>query len=79
VSTAATKAAADAARRAGRPAAQAGMTLVNLATGQKTDLAKIRRFAFNGELGGWISTAAGLLDDRSLTNGILGVGGTAFV
>lgn len=55
VSTAATKSAADAARRAGRPAAQAGMTLVELATGKKTDIAKIRRFAFNGEAGGWVA------------------------
>lgn len=53
--TAAKKADADAARRASRPAAQAGMTLVNLATGEKKDIAKIRRFAFNGELGGWIA------------------------
>jgi hypothetical protein len=55
VSTAATKSAADAARRAGRPAAQAGMTLLDLATGKKTDVAKVRRFAFNGESGGWIA------------------------
>ena len=55
VSTAATKAAADAARRASRPAAQGGMTLVELATGKKTDIAKIRRFAFNGEAGGWVA------------------------
>lgn len=53
--TSAKKADADAARRAGRPAAQAGMTLVNLATGAKTDMAKIRRFAFNNEMGGWIA------------------------
>lgn len=55
LSTAATKTQADAARRAARPAAQAGMTLVELATGKKTDIAKIRRFAFNNEAGGWIA------------------------
>lgn len=54
-STAAKKTDADAARRASRPAAQAGMTLVNLATGEKKDIARIRRFAFNGEMGGWIA------------------------
>ncbi len=54
-STSAKKADADAARRASRPAAQGGMTLVNLATGEKKDIAKIRRFAFNGDLGGWIA------------------------
>ena len=54
-STAAKKSDADAARRAGRPAAQAGMSLVNLATGEKKDIAKIRRFAFNGDAGGWIA------------------------
>ncbi len=53
--TSAKKADADAARRAGRPAAQTGMTLVNLATGQAHEIAKIRRFAFNGETGGWIA------------------------
>lgn len=53
--TAAKKADADTARRAGRPAAQSGMTLVNLATGEKKDIAKILRFAFNGEMGGWIA------------------------
>jgi len=54
-STSAKKADADAARRASRPAAQSGMTLVNLATGEKKEIAKIRRFAFNGETGGWIA------------------------
>ena len=52
---AAKKADADAARRASRPAAQAGLALVNLATGEKKDIPKIRRFAFNGETGGWIA------------------------
>ena len=55
ISTAAKKVDADAARRAGRPAAQAGMLLVNLATGEKKDIAKIRRFAFNNDTGGWIA------------------------
>jgi dipeptidyl aminopeptidase/acylaminoacyl peptidase len=53
--TSAKKADADAARRASRPAAQAGMSLVNLASGEKKDIAKIRRFTFNGEMGGWIA------------------------
>lgn len=55
VGTAATKSAADAARRAGRPAAQAGMTLLELSSGKKTDIAKIRRFSFSGEMPGWIA------------------------
>ncbi|TAK19342.1 MAG: S9 family peptidase [Acidobacteria bacterium] len=54
-STAATKRDADAARRASRPAAQAGMTLVNLASSEKKDIAKIRRFTFSGDAGGWIA------------------------
>lgn len=55
VATAPLKKDADAARRANRPAGQAGVTLVNLATGDKKDIAKVRRFAFNGEAGGWIA------------------------
>ena len=31
------------------------MSLVNLASGEKKDIAKIRRFTFNGEMGGWIA------------------------
>ena len=55
IATSPKKSEADAARRASRPAPQAGVTLVNLATGEKKDIAKIRRFAFNGEMGGWIA------------------------
>jgi dipeptidyl aminopeptidase/acylaminoacyl peptidase len=55
VATAATKREADAARRASRPAAQGGMTLVNLTTGEKKDIPKIRRFAFSGETPGWLA------------------------
>ena len=40
--------------RARRPN-QNSVTLVNLATGEKTTIAKIRRFAFAGEAGGWIA------------------------
>jgi len=54
IGTAPTRKEAQAAQRARRPV-QNGMTLVNLATGDKTNIAKIRRFAFNGELGGWIA------------------------
>jgi dipeptidyl aminopeptidase/acylaminoacyl peptidase len=54
IATSATKKEADAARRASRTL-QNGMTLVNLATGEKTDIAKIRRFVFSGEMGGWIA------------------------
>ncbi len=41
------------------------MTIVNLANGEKTVVDKVRRYAFNGEMGGWIAldrypaTAAG--------------------
>lgn len=54
ISTAPTKKEADTARRA-RRTLQNGVTLINLATGDKTSIAKVRRFAFNGELGGWIA------------------------
>ena len=54
IGTSPTKKEADAARRANRTL-QNGLTLVNLATGEQTAIAKIRRFAFNGELGGWIA------------------------
>jgi len=40
--------------RARRPN-QTSVTLVNLATGDKTTAAKIRRAAFSGEMGGWIA------------------------
>jgi hypothetical protein len=51
ITTSATKREADAARRTNRTL-QTGVTLVNLATGDKTSIPKIRRFAFDGELGG---------------------------
>jgi hypothetical protein len=54
ITTSPTKREADAARRTSRTL-QNGLTLVNLATGEKTAVPKIRRFAFNGELGGWIA------------------------
>jgi len=54
IGTSPTRKEAQAAQKARRPV-QNGMTLVNLATGEKTDIAKIRRFAFNGEMGGWIA------------------------
>jgi dipeptidyl aminopeptidase/acylaminoacyl peptidase len=54
IGTAPTRKEAQAAQKARRPV-QNGVTLVNLATGDKTNITKIRRFAFNGELGGWIA------------------------
>ncbi|HUF48561.1 MAG TPA: hypothetical protein VMM93_12160, partial [Vicinamibacterales bacterium] len=45
---------AEAARRASRPV-QNSVTLVNLATGDKTVVDKVRRHVFNGEMGGWIA------------------------
>jgi dipeptidyl aminopeptidase/acylaminoacyl peptidase len=54
ITTSPTKKEADAARKASRPL-QNGVTLVNLASGEQTAITKIRRFAFNGELGGWIA------------------------
>jgi len=54
IGTAPTKKEADTARRT-RRTLQNGVTLINLATGDKTSIAKVRRFAFNGELGGWIA------------------------
>ncbi len=54
IGTAPTRKEAQAAQKARRPV-QNGVTLVNLATGEKTDIAKIRRFAFNGEMSGWIA------------------------
>lgn len=49
-----TRAEADAARRARRPV-QTSALLVNLATGDKVSIPKIRRFAFAGEMGGWVA------------------------
>ena len=54
ISTAATRKDAQAAQRARRPV-QSGVTIINLATGEKTAVPKIRRFAFSGEMGGWIA------------------------
>ncbi len=54
ITTSATKREADAARRTNRTL-QTGVTLVNLATGDKTSIPRIRRFAFDGELGGWVA------------------------
>jgi dipeptidyl aminopeptidase/acylaminoacyl peptidase len=49
-----TRAAAQRLRRQRRPI-QASVTVVNLATGEKQDYPKIRRFAFSGESSGWIA------------------------
>jgi dipeptidyl aminopeptidase/acylaminoacyl peptidase len=54
IATAPTRKDAQAAQRARRPN-QNGVTLVNLATGDKASVPKIRRFAFAGERGGWIA------------------------
>jgi dienelactone hydrolase len=54
ITTSPTKREADAARRTNRTL-QTGVTLVNLATGDKTSIPRIRRFAFDGELGGWVA------------------------
>ena len=45
---------AQAAQRANQPV-QNSLLLVNLATGEKTSIPKIRRFSFNGEMGGWVA------------------------
>jgi dipeptidyl aminopeptidase/acylaminoacyl peptidase len=54
ITIAPTRREAQANTRARRPN-QASVTLVNLATGDKTTIAKIQRFAFAGEAGGWIA------------------------
>ncbi|MDQ3068603.1 MAG: S9 family peptidase, partial [Acidobacteriota bacterium] len=54
VATAPTRRAATAARRARRPI-QNGVTLIKLADGTKTEIAKIRRFGFSNETHGWIA------------------------
>ncbi len=77
VSAAATKREADTARRASRPAAQAGMTLVELASGKKTDIAKIRRFAFNNDAGGWIALHRFGADAAAGAAGVAGAAGRA--
>jgi dipeptidyl aminopeptidase/acylaminoacyl peptidase len=45
---------AEAARRARRPI-QSSVAIVNLATGDKVTIPKIRRFEFSGEMSGWIA------------------------
>ena len=54
VSTTLGRRAAQAARRARRPI-QTGVTIIKLADGSKTEVAKIRRFAFSNETPGWIA------------------------
>jgi dipeptidyl aminopeptidase/acylaminoacyl peptidase len=54
VGTSLTRAEAEAARRARRPV-QNSTLIVNLATGDKITVPKIRRFSFSGEMGGWIA------------------------
>ena len=54
ITTALTRREAEAARRARRPV-QNSVTVVNLATGDKVNIPKIRRFEFAGETGGWIA------------------------
>lgn len=54
VATTLTRKAAQAARRARRPI-QTGVTIIKLADGTKTEIPKIRRFAFSNETPGWIA------------------------
>jgi len=54
ITTSLTRREAQAARRASRPV-QNSVTIVNLGTGDKTVVEKVRRHAFNGETGGWIA------------------------
>jgi dipeptidyl aminopeptidase/acylaminoacyl peptidase len=54
MATSLTRAEAEAARRARRPI-QTSALIVNLASGDKVSVPKIRRFAFSGEMGGWIA------------------------
>ncbi len=54
ITTALTRREAEAARRARRPL-QNSVTIVNLATGDKVSIPKIRRFEFAGETGGWVA------------------------
>jgi hypothetical protein len=53
-STYPTRAEAQRLRRQRRPV-QSGVTVVNLATGEKRDYPKIRRFAFSGDTGTWLA------------------------
>jgi dipeptidyl aminopeptidase/acylaminoacyl peptidase len=54
ITTSLTRKEAEAARRARRPV-QNSVTIVNLATGDKVSIPKIRRFEFAGETGEWIA------------------------
>jgi dienelactone hydrolase len=54
MATSLTRAEAEAARRARRPI-QTSALIVNLSTGDKVSVPKVRRFAFSGEMGGWIA------------------------
>ncbi len=54
ITTALTRRDAEAARRARRPV-QTSVTIVNLASGDKVNIPKIRRFEFAGETAGWIA------------------------
>jgi dipeptidyl aminopeptidase/acylaminoacyl peptidase len=54
ITTQPTRKDAQANTRARRPN-QSGVTIVNLATGEKTAVPKIRRYAFSGEAAGWIA------------------------
>ncbi len=54
ISVSLTRGEAEAARRARRPV-QTSALIVNLATGDKVSIPKIRRFSFAGEMGGWIA------------------------
>jgi dipeptidyl aminopeptidase/acylaminoacyl peptidase len=64
ITTSPTRRETEAARRASRPV-QSSVTIVNLQTQDTTVVEKVRRYAFNGEMGGWIAldryppTAAG--------------------
>jgi hypothetical protein len=67
ITTSPTRREAEAARRASRPG-QNSVTIVNLQTQDTTVVEKVRRYAFNGEMGGWIAldryppTTAGVAD-----------------
>jgi dipeptidyl aminopeptidase/acylaminoacyl peptidase len=54
MATSLTRQEAEAARRARRPV-QTSALIVNLTNGEKVSVPKIRRFAFSGEMGGWIA------------------------
>ena len=54
ISVSLTRAEAEAARRERRPV-QTSALIVNLTNGDKVSIPKIRRFAFAGEMGGWIA------------------------